>query len=66
MKVTIKKMFRWIRVPGGKWRRRRDSYYTLDEDFIGYESFSLHTQTDTAARSKNVDPALLPKHLKGI
>ena len=66
MKVTLNKMFRWVRVPGVSCIRRRNLYNASDEDFIGYESFSLHTQNDTAVRSKNNDPATLQEHLKGM
>jgi hypothetical protein len=66
MKVMLKKMFRWIRLPRVSWRRRRDSYNALDEDFIGYESFSLHCQDDTAAHNKKNNPTTLREHPKGM
>ncbi len=68
MKVTLKKMFRWIRLPRVSWRRRRDSYNANAsyEDFIGYESFSLHSQDDTAAHNKNNNPTTLREHPKSM
>ncbi len=66
MKVALKKIFRRIRLPMVSFIRRRDSYDASDEDFVGYESFSLHSLNDTAACSKNDCPTTLQKHLKGM